>query len=553
MYADDVTLTLDGSERSLKRAFEILDRFSTISGLNLNYSKTEVIWIGSKKYSEDKLCSEYPLEWGKSRFKMLGIMFDVNLDCIVRNNFESKFIVVKNILKQWKKRNLTPVGKIVVLKSLALPVLNHLFIALPTPDEKFLKELEKLIFSFIWNDKPDRIKRDVLTLDYKLGGLKMINVRNFIKSMKISWVRRLLFEEKSWSNIIKLKIVCEKLLTCGTDYISNVIPNIQNKFWSDVFKAWEEFTKHTDFDNDNPAKTPIFLNKNILIGNSSVIYKTWFDKGIKFINDILDENDNFLKYEDFKRKYNVQTNFIEYNGLIAAIKQWLKLTKRKNKLIKITAPYVPNHIFPLIKSKKHKQIIYITFNKIKKIESPKGINKWIDTFNLANEDVPKILHIPFKTTKNTKLKWFQYRVNHRILCTNKFLNKIGNAENGLCTFCNESDETIEHLLWECTKIQDLLTEFEDFCFETLQIRILFNKQTFLLGKYSTGTNFQAENLILLHTKYYVYSMRCLSKQLSLQGLILSIKNCILTQHQIAVSEGNLLKFRNTWKNWQKLL
>ncbi len=27
-------------------------------------------------------------------------------------------------------------------------------------------------------------------------------------------------------------------------------------------------------------------------------------------------------------------------------------------------------------------------------------------------------------TKNTTLKWFQYRINHRILATNEFLHKI---------------------------------------------------------------------------------------------------------------------------------
>ena len=46
-YADDTTLTLDGSEKSLTSAVQILDDFNdTISGLKLNGSKTEALWIG---------------------------------------------------------------------------------------------------------------------------------------------------------------------------------------------------------------------------------------------------------------------------------------------------------------------------------------------------------------------------------------------------------------------------------------------------------------------------------------------------------------------------
>ena len=40
---------------------------------------------------------------------------------------------MKGLFKQWNKRNLNPIGKITVVKSLILPVLSHLFIALPNP------------------------------------------------------------------------------------------------------------------------------------------------------------------------------------------------------------------------------------------------------------------------------------------------------------------------------------------------------------------------------------------------------------------------------------
>ena len=46
-YADDTTLILDGSEKSLSEALRVLESFEKVSGLRLNSKKTEALWIGS--------------------------------------------------------------------------------------------------------------------------------------------------------------------------------------------------------------------------------------------------------------------------------------------------------------------------------------------------------------------------------------------------------------------------------------------------------------------------------------------------------------------------
>jgi len=46
-YADDTTLILDGSGKSLSEALRILESFEKVSGLRLNSKKTEALWIGS--------------------------------------------------------------------------------------------------------------------------------------------------------------------------------------------------------------------------------------------------------------------------------------------------------------------------------------------------------------------------------------------------------------------------------------------------------------------------------------------------------------------------
>ena len=87
-YADDTSLILDGSEKSLETALNDLSFFSKVSGLRINYSKTQIIWIGSKKYSTDKLCNEWDLQWGKTNFNLLGIEFVVVLHRITQINYD---------------------------------------------------------------------------------------------------------------------------------------------------------------------------------------------------------------------------------------------------------------------------------------------------------------------------------------------------------------------------------------------------------------------------------------------------------------------------------
>lgn len=50
------------------------------------------------------------------------------------------------------------------------------------------------MFSFLWNDKPDKIKRIQITQDYENGGLKMVDISKFSNCLKASWVKRIMYQ-----------------------------------------------------------------------------------------------------------------------------------------------------------------------------------------------------------------------------------------------------------------------------------------------------------------------------------------------------------------------
>ena len=137
MYADDTFITLDGTEIALRETLKCFESFNQSSGLKMNISKTKAVWIGSKKYSNDILCPVLMLNWSQNDFKVLGINFSINHDSMIDINFKTKVKEISSLLKSWQHRKLTLMGKITVIKTLALPKIIHLLTALPNlPESK---------------------------------------------------------------------------------------------------------------------------------------------------------------------------------------------------------------------------------------------------------------------------------------------------------------------------------------------------------------------------------------------------------------------------------
>jgi hypothetical protein len=63
--------------------------------------------------------------------------------------------------------------------------------------------------------------------------------------------------------------------------------------------------------------------------------------------------------------------------------------------------------------------------------------------------------LSFQTSIDTNLRYFQYRINHRILTTNRFLCIIKAVDQENCKFCNNTSESLVHLCVECDYVTDV--------------------------------------------------------------------------------------------------
>lgn len=60
-------------------------------------------------------------------------------------------------------------------------------------------------------------------------------------------------------------------------------------------------------------------NRTITVNRKTLFLQSWYKKRIIFVTDILEAHGNFLAFNDFKTKFNIQSSLREYNKICKAI------------------------------------------------------------------------------------------------------------------------------------------------------------------------------------------------------------------------------------------
>ena len=151
----------------------------------------------------------------------------------------------------------------------------------------------------------------------------------------------------------------------------------------------------------------------------------------------------------------------------------------------------------------------------------------------------------------TKLREFQFKILHRILTTNYSLYKMSLVPSPVCSFCDNNDQSLRHLLVHCSFVSvfwDQILNWNFICrnyFDNLDdISILF-------GIPSTGEtegSYLILNTILLVGKQTIYQCRKNLIKLSLALFLAKIDHLKSLEYQIAKKRGKLVTYFDKWKN-----
>ena len=468
LYADDATIFLEYDANTLRATVAILENFFKLSGLKIQLEKSQVIVFGNLPDGDYRLCPEIPLEW-KQDFKLLGIMFDPFLEKM-NQNFDLKIDSIKETICSWKYRILTPLGRSVIAKTLLLSKLSYVAIVLPSLGKRKIKNIEDLIYDFIWKGK-DKTARPAAKVSEAKGGLNMPDIMISWDSFKLSWIRRLYYnKEATWAKILEvnlkeinpmfsLEFLFEKM---GISSIEKTSKSITNSFWKECI------TKISPFSLELVKKTPevllncpiwgskLFLRHNSILAerNFSSLYNM-----ITYPNDVLStDQSGFLHFIDEETLRQQAINLVsnEYTEL----KHILTVSLRKygivvgRSIIDLVRPVRPISIIlsnltdtgcsgwtKLMKDKPGvlQKIIKRESAWEVKLNARQGPDFW-------NRCYGKTREINF----DNKIKWFQYQIYKGTLKTNNIVSHFKPLVNKECTFCNTGTEDILHLFWECT-------------------------------------------------------------------------------------------------------
>ena len=440
----------------------------------------------------------FGLKWTLGPVIMLGITFDHFTENLFRLNFPPKLSRLKRLLALWSQRDLTPLGKVTIVKSLGLSQFVYLFQVLPDPPVEFVKELERIIFKFIWAGKPEKIKCLTLYNPTFAGGLGVTHIPGFIRSLKCTWLKRYLDDSEAvWKLFFDFylqKYGKKFLFSCnfkGDDIV------IDNCFLQDVCKAWSTFSYYVP--TSNFKKQIIWNNSHIKVNNEIIYYEFMYSKGVVYVDDLLDVNNRFLTVNCFKRMFNITyCPFTFLYGIYSAIpKSW-----RPHFIESDTVEEnVATNLSAIGRMPSISRGIYKSIVKSLTVP-PKAIAKWNREFNLDPGLWNTIFQIPFSSLRDSKLKYFQFRFLHRILGTNKLLFLMKQRADASCTFCNQHEETLSHLFWDCELVSNFILDVEQ---RVLGQQFSLSKQDLFFG-YNFCQN-HPYNFLIFNIKYFIYRKR----------------------------------------------
>ena len=393
---------------------------------------------------------------------------------------------------------------------------------------------------FIWHGKRDKISRKQMGQLYNEGGVKVTDLCMHCKSLKISWIRRFICSESFSLHMFQSFLpppYTSLQLFMGAEYYKELATTIRNPFWEEVLSAFSDLTQFTVNDI---ACQPLWNNPKIKVNDNVIYYKSWCAKGVRFVNDVLKTDGSFLSYFDFQHKYNVHVNFLQYYGFCNAI----RFGFNKNVIPKVIEPtcIIPEALLLIIKVEKGCAHIYRSLLK-HNIKECKSLTKWKQEFDLDNIVWSSYYFLPFNSTVDVNMRWFQFKLLNRILYMKDALLRFKLVTDNLCTFCNNSVETIIHIFCYCIHTTEIWSKLE-YWLSRNNVLIKFRNQNKLFGFH--GNNNSALNCIMIIVRKEIFAAKCKQCLPVFENIISAIKCYYNMEKYICKTNLKEQKFVKKW-------
>ena len=555
--ADDTTVFVSTFE-SIKTVLQLIEDFGRISGLKLNIEKTIAKCVGSLKgYHGHVSQNTHNLNWIEGPLQTLGITITNNPQIILKEVFMPRLKVFDNILNMWHSRGLSLKGKITILKSLALPQLQYPMSVLPVPDV-VVELVDNMITDFLWSKRKPKIKRNVVIQSIENGGLKAPHFAAMVEANRISWIKRLLCESKMRWKCIFSEFIKPFSLTHFTEtYLEDDhILSIQMPFYKQLYQIWNKVRSKPEKLSEYLAQV-IWKNKFIQLPVQpkskrckTLCWPALYEAGIVRVIDLFKPDGTFINLHEFCKDHNIKCNFLQVIQIKKAIpKTWVTMITSQlthstentnvNLLLKTSGK-----CYDICKSSTKTVYEHIILSKYVQATA---VQRWSEQFEIDEDDWSNIFTLPFKTSRETKLQSFQYKIIHRVISCRKWLYNQKVIPSPYCTLCNNNCiDTILHLLIECSSLNSFWKHIESWWNRVSQTQVQLTKKHIIFGIYYDLNYFSTINYVVLLAKWYIYTNIYLKHKTELYGFLVLLKHRLEIEKQISYSNGKKDEFNKKW-------
>ena len=543
-FADDTQLFLD-SKRSVEEVVKTLSTLEANIGLQVNYEKSSIHTIGTSKRFE---CTK-PLVWDPGGLNVLGIEIKQDDDA----TYEQVIAKTEQILESWTHRDLTLLGKVMIVNVLTSSLFVYPMQVLGSPSDVIYKKYDALIHKYIWKNKRAKIPMNTLKANKELAGQNLVDLRNKNNALKIAWLfRNEEFARNQIQNIVPQSLG-DKFWECNLSQndLDKFLENKEiNPFWTEVVQHWFQLTR--DRNESNPTEQPapmqiLWYNSRIKRAGCTMYNEKAVKAGLLIVQNLLHGNGQFKTWNEIQTEFGNCLTWLEYCGLCAAIPRSWKLRNDQ---------YTENESLYEKIQKQQKKVRYIysllteTRNSIMYAK-----DKMSKIFQVNTEETKSAILGINKTTNITKYRDFQYRHMMGTTYANNKLFYWNKVSSQRCEYCDHQYQDIKHLFYECTKVKQLWFNLEKVVQERFKVEpgiLQFAGKHIMLGNVHPKYG-HVINLLVLVTKQMIYAYKCRSigEQLTVHCVIKKFNELQRIEKYTAISNGNEHKHLEKWKMYKE--
>jgi hypothetical protein len=147
--------------------------------------------------------------------------------------------------------------------------------------------------------------------------------RKLLKAIKIKWIKNIDNENviAPWKSYLSTKIAGNIHQMPTYNYAPSDYPKFKDNFYNELLHTWAKMHLITPENAQEISEQPLWHNTHIKVNWKTIEFTRWKEKGINYIQDIINKKGEILKKKDLNSKYGNICKYLEYESLTSAIKK----------------------------------------------------------------------------------------------------------------------------------------------------------------------------------------------------------------------------------------